>query len=109
MSASPLGIVEAAAEVVGIPLERVTAVRERISADAVVECGVVRPIPYGEGKVSNLRALIGPDRPLYAAFGDNAFDVALLRSARIPVAIRPKQRLLDRAHEVPDLRILERI
>jgi phosphoserine phosphatase len=109
VSASPLGIVEAAAEVVGIPLTHVTAVKERISADGIVECGVVRPITYGEGKVTNLRALIGPGRPLYAAFGDNAFDVALLRSAQNPVAIRPKQRLLDRAHEVPGLRILERI
>jgi phosphoserine phosphatase len=109
VSASPLGIVEAAAAVVGIDRARVTAVRERISPDGIVECGVVRPIPYGEGKVTNLRTLIGPGRPLYAAFGDNAFDVALLRSARHPVAIRPKQRLLDRAHEVPGLRILERI
>ncbi|MFO0742937.1 MAG: haloacid dehalogenase-like hydrolase [Labilithrix sp.] len=109
VSASPLGIVEAAAAVVGIPLEHVTAVRERVSADGVVECGVVRPITYGEGKVTNLRALLGEGRPLYAAFGDNAFDVPLLRSAQNPVAIRPKQRLLDRAHEVPGLRILERI
>ena len=109
VSASPLGIVEAAAAVVGIPLDHVTAVRERVSEDGIIECGVVRPIPYGEGKVTNLRALIGPGRPLYAAFGDNAFDVALLRSAQIPVAIRPKQRLVDRAHEVPGLRILERI
>lgn len=113
VSASPLGIVEAAAAVVGIPLTHVTAVTERISADGVVECGVVRPITYGEGKVTNLRALLkkrqGEEAPLYAAFGDNAFDVALLRSAQNPIAIRPKQRLLDRAHEVPGLRILERI
>ncbi len=108
VSASPLGIVEAAAEVVGIPLERVTAVTERV-VNGVVECGVVRPIPYGEGKVTNLRGRIGLGRPLYAAFGDNAFDVALLRSAQNPVAIRPKQRLVERAHEVPGLRILERI
>lgn len=109
VSASPLGIVEAAAGVIGIPLEHVAAVRERISADGVVECAVVRPITYGEGKVTNLRALVGPDRPIYAAFGDNAFDVPLLRSSQNPVAIRPKQRLLDLAHDVSGLRILERI
>lgn len=109
VSASPLGIVEAAAAVVGIPLDHVAAVRERISPDGVVECGVVRPITYGEGKVTNLRALLGPGRALYAAFGDNAFDVPMLREARNPVAIRPKERLLARAHEVPGLRILERI
>ena len=109
VSASPLGIVAAAADIVGIPLPHVTAVREEISPAGIVECRVVRPIPYGEGKVTNLRRLIGPGRPLYAAFGDNAFDVPLLGSAGIPVAIRPKQRLLDRAHEIPTLRILERI
>jgi len=107
VSASPRGIVEAAARVVGVELANVSAVRERVSPAGVVECGVHRPIPYGEGKVSNLRAKLGPTRKLYAAFGDNAFDVALLRSADIPVAIRPKMRLLERRSEVPGLVVLE--
>jgi phosphatidylglycerophosphatase C len=68
----------------------------------------VRPIPYGAGKVMHLRAKLGA-RPLYAAFGDNAFDVAMLREARVPVAIRPKPRLVERAGEVPALVVLERI
>ena len=65
------------------------------------------PIPYGEGKVHGLRARMGAT-PLLAAFGDNAFDVAMLRSARIPVAVRPKERLLARSHEVPDLVVVQR-
>jgi phosphatidylglycerophosphatase C len=69
---------------------------------------VVRPIPYGPGKVMQLRAKLGA-RPLYAAFGDNAFDVPMLREARIPVAIRPKPRLVERASEIPNLLILERM
>ena len=35
--------------------------------------------------------------------GDNAFDVALLLQARVPVAVRPKPRLRERAAEVPGL------
>jgi HAD superfamily phosphoserine phosphatase-like hydrolase len=107
VSASPRAIVDAAARVVGIPAANVTAVRERAKG-GIVECAVIRPIPYGEGKVTRLREKLG-SRTLYAAFGDNAFDVPLLQSAQHPLAVRPKQRLLDRAAEVPNLRILERI
>ena len=41
--------------------------------------------------------------PLYAALGDNGFDVALLASARVGIAVRPKPRLRERAAEVPGL------
>lgn len=109
VSASPLRIVLAGARVVGIDLAKVTAVRERVSAAGVVECGVHRPITYGEGKVTNLRALLGPTRKLYAAFGDNAFDVALLNAAEHRVAIRPKMRLLERRSEVPGLVVLQQL
>lgn len=106
VSASPYSIVEAAANIVGIPLDHVAAVRERVEG-GVVQCGVIRPIPYADGKVTNLRRMLGPTRPLYAAFGDNAFDVAMLSTAKHPVAVRPKQRLLERADQVPGLVVLE--
>jgi phosphoserine phosphatase len=64
---------------------------------------VDRPIPYAGGKVQRLREHIGPDRPLYATLGDNGFDVALLASARVGIAVRPKPRLRERAAEVPGL------
>jgi phosphatidylglycerophosphatase C len=64
---------------------------------------VERPIPYGPGKVSRLRELVGHERPIYASFGDNAFDVALLAGASVPVAVRPKPRLRALAAEVPGL------
>jgi phosphoserine phosphatase len=64
---------------------------------------VERPIPYGAGKVKRLRDAIGHDRPLYASFGDNAFDVPLLAGAGVAVAVRPKPRLRARAAEVPGL------
>ena len=75
---------------------------ETLEHEGVVGADVDRPIPYGPGKVHRLRARIG-NRPVLAAFGDNAFDVALLSESRVPVAVRPKQALRGRAGEVPEL------
>jgi phosphatidylglycerophosphatase C len=108
VSASPRAIVEQAARLVGIDLANALAACETYDAAGIVQCGVERPIPYGEGKVTRLRARLGAERVLYAAFGDNAFDVPMLRAARVPVAIRPKARLVDRAKDVPALTVLQR-
>jgi phosphoserine phosphatase len=105
VSASPRTIVEAAARTVGIEPAMAIAARERCDHAGVVLCAVEPPIPYGEGKVRRLRERIGR-RPLYASFGDNAFDVPMLREAAHRIAIRPKQRLVDRAAEVPGLVVL---
>ena len=108
VSASPRAIVQQAARRVGIAAANVaSATEERDTSDSIL-ASVVRPIPYGPGKVMHLRAKLGA-RPLYAAFGDNAFDVAMLREARTPVAIRPKPRLVERAGEIPSLVMLERL
>jgi phosphatidylglycerophosphatase C len=107
VSASPRAIVEEAARHIGIDPACIVAATERCDAHGVVLAEVHRPIPYGPGKVAHLEQRLG-DRPLYAAFGDNAFDVAMLRKARVPVAIRPKARLVERAAEVPGLVILEK-
>ena len=109
VSASPRAIVHQAARVVGIEIANALAVREACDERGIVQCEVERPIPYGDGKVTQLRRRIGPERVLYAAFGDNAFDVPMLREARMPVAIRPKARLVDRAAEVPSLAVLEKL
>lgn len=107
VSASPRAIVQQAARRVGIDVANVASATEERDSNDVVLASVVRPIPYGPGKVMHLRARLGA-RPLYAAFGDNAFDVSMLREARTPVAIRPKPRLVERAGEVPNLVVLER-
>ncbi len=107
VSASPRNVVEQAARRVGIDRANVASATEERDSGGFITPSVVRPIPYGPGKVMHLRAKLGA-RPLYAAFGDNAFDVAMLREARIPVAIRPKPRLVERAAEVPGLLVLER-
>ena len=101
VSASPLLVVEAAGALAGFDAGHVVAARCRYEGD-IMMAEVERPIPYAGGKVANLRARIG-GRPLLAALGDNAFDVEMLASARVGVAVRPKPRLRERAPMVPGL------
>jgi phosphatidylglycerophosphatase C len=105
VSASPVAVVVEAGGRLGFAPDHVVAACPRFDRGVMI-ADVERPIPYGPGKVSRLRERIG-DRTLYAAFGDNAFDVALLASARAGVAVRPKPRLRERAHEVAGLVELE--
>lgn len=106
VSASPRAIVEQAARVVGIDPACVVAATEARTETGTVLPSVRRPIPYGPGKVTRLREKLA-HRPLYASFGDNVFDVPMLREAKVPVAIRPKSRLVARAADVPGLATLE--
>jgi len=102
VSASPVAVVAEAGACVGFTVDRVVAAHPRFEGDVML-AEVERPIPYGPGKVSRLFERIGAGSTLLAAFGDNAFDVALLGSAPIGVAVRPKPRLRARAHEVAGL------
>jgi phosphatidylglycerophosphatase C len=102
VSASPFAVVLEAGLRVGFDEAHVVAALPRYDAGRML-ADVERPIPYGPGKVTRLREAIGHDRPVYASFGDNAFDVPLLASASVPVAVRPKPRLRARAAEVPGL------
>ncbi|MEO8800276.1 MAG: haloacid dehalogenase-like hydrolase [Polyangiaceae bacterium] len=101
VSASPREVVELAVAKLGILPEDVVASSSEYLKDKLTT-QIERPIPYAEGKVTALRKIIG-DLPLIAAFGDNAFDIALLSQARVAVAVRPKERLRARADEVPGL------
>lgn len=102
VSASPRDVVEEAVAPLGIDGAHVLAATADLDAGGTILPSCRRPIPYGEGKPTLLNAHTG-GRPLLGAFGDNAFDVALLVGARVPVAVRPKPRLRERAHEVPGL------
>ena len=102
VSASPFAVVREAGLRVGFDEAHVVAALPRYEADRMLP-DVERPIPYGPGKMTRLRELVVHDRPLYASFGDNAFDVPLLAGAGVPVAVRPKSRLRARAAEVPGL------
>jgi phosphoserine phosphatase len=102
VSASPFAVVLEAGSRVGFDEDHVVAAHPGYDGHVTMPW-VDRPIPYAAGKVTRLRERIGQERVLYAAFGDNAFDVAMLSSARIPVAVRPKKRLRERAAALPGL------
>jgi phosphoserine phosphatase len=102
VSASPWAIIDPAARYVGIEPTHAIAAHPRYHEGRML-AEVERPIPYGPGKVRHLRDRIGASRPVYAAFGDNAFDIAMLSEAFVPVAVRPKPRLRERAGEVKNL------
>ena len=107
VSASPFDVVAEAGAKMGFGEEDVVAARPRYEDDVML-AEVERPIPYAAGKVTRLRTQAGEGHVAYAAFGDNVFDLALLASARLGVAVRPKPRLVARAHEVAGLVQLER-
>jgi phosphoserine phosphatase len=115
VSASPVAVVQVAGARAGFDEAHIVAARPLVSALAVprgsgrIQADVDRPIPYGPGKVRRLHERIGSGRPLLAAFGDNAFDVALLAEATVGVAVRPKDALRARAGEVPGLVELIRV
>jgi phosphatidylglycerophosphatase C len=108
VSASPRPVVEAAARVVGIDGAHVFAATPSYADSGLMLPRVVRPIPYGPGKVNAIRGY-AKERTLYAAFGDNVFDLAMLGEARVGVAVRPKSRLRERAHEVSGIVEIEPI
>jgi len=104
VSASPRPVVVAAARLVGLGPHEVIAVTPH-EAEGRVAPTLDEPIPYGEGKATRLRERLA-GRDLVLAAGDNAFDMAMLSLAAIPLAIRPKARLRAIAGELPSLTIL---
>ncbi len=101
VSASPLPVVQAGVELLGIDPACV------IAAEAAQRDGIILPkmrqgLPYGPSKVTSLRRVC-EGATVIGAFGDNAFDIEMLRIAQVPVAVRPKARLLDRQADVPGL------
>lgn len=104
VSASPRIVVERGVARLGVASDHVLAAEAEFDADVMV-AAARRPIPYGAGKVAALRHRVG-SRTLLAAFGDNVFDVAMLNEARIPVAVRPKPRLIAAAAQIDGCRRL---
>jgi len=99
VSASPTIVVEQSVAAAGLK------VRGVIAAEAAIEAGIVQPrmaspIPYAAGKVVALQSAV-PGASVAAAFGDNLFDLEMLRLASVPVAVRPKPRLAERAGDIP--------
>jgi phosphatidylglycerophosphatase C len=104
VSASPLAIVEAGAALVGVSADRVIAMRPNTRSGHVAP-GLDGPVVYGEGKLTALRSM-RPESPILGAFGDSTYDAALLRAARVPVAVYPSKGLLDLAPTIPGVVVI---
>ena len=105
VSASPDPVVRAAVELWSIGAEHVTASRAAEEAGRILP-RLAAPVPYAEAKPVALRALVG-EAALIGSFGDNVFDIDLLRAAQLGVAIRPKPALRVRLPELEGLVLLE--
>jgi phosphoserine phosphatase len=105
VSASPRVIVEQAGAVRGFLPENIAAAAPALHGGRVLP-HMDGAVPYAEAKLTAGRALFGDARWL-AAFGDNVFDIEMLTTAEVGIAVRPKPRLEQRLAEL-GLRRLER-
>lgn len=109
VSASPRAVVEVAAARLGIAADRVVAMTPSVAADGTILPELAGPIVYGEGKLAALeRARVGARATMLGAFGDSAYDAAMLRVARVPVAVTPTHSLVTLASTIPGLVVLDR-
>jgi phosphoserine phosphatase len=92
ISASPRVVVEQAGALRGFGPRDIAAATPAVDASGRLQPYLDGAVPYAEGKLSAGRALFGAARWL-AAFGDNVFDVEMLTTAELGVAVRPKPRL----------------
>jgi len=104
VSASPRTTVELAASAWGFEPEDIAASTPLVSGGRVA-AGMAGEVPYAAGKCVAGRALLG-DRYWLGSFGDNVFDLEMLREAEVGVAVRPKPRLQARLAEVPGALLL---
>ncbi|MGZ3453488.1 MAG: HAD family hydrolase [Polyangiales bacterium] len=108
VSASPRPVVSRAARIIEELVSAkvsVVAMTPRV-ADGAIAVGIEGIWPYGEGKRQALDAALG-DRTLVVALGDNVFDIPMLKSARVALAVRPKPALTAKANDAPGLLRLE--
>jgi len=105
VSASPHVIVTEALRIAGIDIATVAAAHPSVR-DGEIEPALRAPVPYGPEKPIAGRALL-EDHDWLASFGDNAFDVEMLRIARIGVAVCPKPALVSRLGELTNTVVLE--
>ena len=101
VSASPRAVVVAGAARLGIRAAEVIAMTPAIEAGVVLP-RLAGPVVYGEGKLEALAREPGAPM-LLGAFGDSGYDAAMLRRARVAVAVHPKPSLVDVADTVPGL------
>lgn len=105
ISASPAAVVTEALDFAGIPVFGVAGAVPEMDGDRILP-RMAAPVPYAAHKRTAGLPLIGAHDWL-ASFGDNSFDVDLLRAARVRVAVFPKPALLERLGEIEDALVLE--
>ena len=105
ISASPRATVEIAASKWGFESADIAAGTPAYEG-GVIAPRMAGPLPYAHAKCVAGRALIGPLHWL-ASFGDNVFDLEMLREAELGVAVRPKPALRARLDEVPGVVLLD--
>jgi phosphoserine phosphatase len=109
VSASVRTMIEVAVAPLGIAPERVAAMTPAVDGDGVILPRLDGPIVYGEGKLAALeRARGGAPGGILGAFGDSAYDAAMLRAARVPVAVTPVPALVALAPTIPGVVVLDR-
>jgi phosphatidylglycerophosphatase C len=105
VSASPWRLVVEAARRLELEESRVVAMEPLVRDGRVLP--VLASVPtYGPGKVARLAALLG-DAPLLAAFGDSAWDAAMLERAAYPVMVAPKPALFSELSGFDGVFVLE--
>jgi phosphoserine phosphatase len=105
VSASPEVIVAEALRLAGIPVSVLKGARGA-SSGGRIEPRLEGRVPYGLEKPVAGKELLGSHDWL-GSFGDNAFDVEMLKAARIGVAVHPKPALRARLGEVSNVVVLE--
>lgn len=104
VSASPELVVRAALRHLALPLTHVVAMAPRIDG-GVLQPDLAAPPVYGPGKVDAIER-VRPGAALLAAFGDSGYDAAMLRVARVRVAVAPKPALLEAAKSLGTVFVL---
>jgi phosphoserine phosphatase len=105
VSASPRDVVVEALACAGLDIAAVAGAVPMMDHDQIAP-GMSEAVPYAAHKRTvGLSLLTGHD--WLASFGDNSFDVDLLKAARVGVAVCPKPALMARLHEVEGVFLLE--
>jgi phosphoserine phosphatase len=105
VSASPHPVVIEALRLAELEFDEVAAARPALSGGRIQPVMAAK-VPYGPEKPVFGAQLLGT-RDWLGSFGDNAFDVEMLRAARIGVAVCPKPALVLRLPELVNTVVLE--
>jgi phosphatidylglycerophosphatase C len=105
ISASPEIIVTEGLRIAGIEVDELGGARAAIEGTRISPRLAGR-VPYGHEKTVVGKRLLGASNWL-GSFGDNAFDVDMLKAARIGVAVCPKPALAARLEGLSNTVILE--